>query len=144
MLKRLLRVVRWFVLLTILLPIAIGGLLGYAHGWPPNWRGASWASSGLLPEAAQVQPASVILLASRTGRWKGIFAEHMSIVLKRAGDRAWTRYDVVGWGTPVRKNAYVADAYWYGNAPRVIYRMDGAEAEQLIPTLEHTIAAYPY
>ena len=27
-----------------------------------------------------------MVLSSRTGQWKGIFAEHMSIVMKLAGD----------------------------------------------------------
>jgi hypothetical protein len=55
-----------------------------------------------------------------------------------------TRYDVVGWGTPVRKNAYAADALWYGNEPRVIYRLDGEAAARLIPAIENNIAAYPH
>jgi hypothetical protein len=133
-----------FVSLTILLPISIGAALGYAHGWPENWKVASWASSGVLPEAAAVPPATVIVLSSRTGRWKSIFAEHMSIVLKPEGAATWTRYDVVGWGNPVRKNAYAADALWYGNQPRVISRLEGDAAAALIPEIEATIAHYPY
>lgn len=132
-----------FVLILIILPCAIGAGLGYAKGWPSSWRAASWSSSGLLPEAQAVQPAAVIVLAARTGRWKSIFAEHMSIVLKPEGADRWTRYDVVGWGDPVRKDAYPADAFWYGNEPRVIYRLDGAAAANLIPAIEATIARYP-
>lgn len=51
-----------------------------------------------------------MVLSSRTGQWKGIFAEHMSIVMKLAGETTWSRFDVVGWGMPVRENAYPADA----------------------------------
>jgi hypothetical protein len=40
--------------------------------------------------------AEVVLLASRTEFWTGIFAVHMSIVTKPALARHWTRYDVVG------------------------------------------------
>jgi hypothetical protein len=144
MIKTAFKYLAVFVALTILLPISIGAALGYAHGWPENWKVASWASSGVLPEAAAVQPATVIVLSSRTGRWKSIFAEHMSIVLKPEGASAWTRYDVVGWGNPVRKNAYAADALWYGNQPRVISRIEGAEAAALIPQVEASIARYPY
>jgi Protein of unknown function (DUF3750) len=134
----------WFTLLLIILPSSVGAGLGYAKGWPSSWRAASWDSSGLLPEARQLQPASVILLSTRTGHWKSIFAEHMAIVLKPAGAAQWTRYDVVGWGNPVRKDAYEADAYWYGNTPRVIYRLEGAEAAALIPKIETAIARYPH
>ena len=144
MIRTALKYLTWFLALTVLMPISVGAALGYAKGWPENWKVASWASSGLLPEATASKPATVIILASRTGRWKSIFAEHMSIVLKPEGATNWTRYDVVGWGMPVRKDAYVADALWYGNAPRVIYRLQGDKAASLIPDIEEQIAAYPY
>jgi hypothetical protein len=139
-----LKVLGLFVALAIVFPISVGAALSYARGWPENWKVASWASSGLLPEASTVQPAVVMILASRTGRWKSIFAEHMSIVMKPAGAASWTRYDVVGWGTPVRKNAYAADALWYGNAPRIVFRLEGAEAAKLIPAIETSVQNYPY
>jgi Protein of unknown function (DUF3750) len=144
MMKAALKYLALFVAFTILLPISVGAALGYAHGWPENWKVASWASSGILPDAANVKPATVIILATRTGRWKSIFAEHMSIVMKPEGADQWTRYDVVGWGTPVRKNAYAADALWYGNTPRVIYRAEGEAAAMLIPRIEASIARYPF
>jgi Protein of unknown function (DUF3750) len=134
----------WFLGITVLLPIGLGAVLGFAKGWPENWKVASWSSSGLLPEAQALKPATVIILSSRTGRWKSIFAEHMSIVLKSEGAAKWTRYEVVGWGNPVRKNAYVADALWYGNTPRIVYELSGAKAAALIPTLEASIQNYPF
>jgi hypothetical protein len=144
MMRVVLKYVGWFLALTVIAPISVGAALGYAKGWPENWKVASWASSGLLPEASTIKPATVIILASRTGRWKSIFAEHMSIVVKPEGASIWTRYDVVGWGMPVRKDAYVADALWYGNAPRVIYRLEGVAAANLIPNIKQQIAAYPF
>jgi Protein of unknown function (DUF3750) len=144
MVKAAAKYLGWFLVLTVVLPIAVGTGLGYAHGWPKNWRVASWNSSGLLPAAATVTPATVIVLATRTGRWKSIFAEHMSIVLKPEGAGQWTRYDVVGWGNPVRRDAYVADALWYGNPPRVIWRLEGTAAAKLIPSIENAITNYPY
>jgi hypothetical protein len=134
----------WFLVLTVVAPISLGAALGYAKGWPANWKEASWTSSGLLPNAAAVKSATVIILASRTGNWKSIFAEHMSIVLKPEGATTWTRYDVVGWGKPVRKDAYVADALWYGNPPRVVFRLEGDKAASLVPEIEQNIAAYPF
>jgi hypothetical protein len=144
MMKTALKYLALFVAFTILLPIGVGAALGYARGWPENWKVASWASSGVLPKANTVTPATVIILATRTGNWKSIFAEHMSIVLKPENAAQWTRYDVVGWGNPVRKDAYVADALWYGNTPRVIYRREGEAAAKLIPAIEASIANYPF
>jgi Protein of unknown function (DUF3750) len=142
--KRSIKILRWVLVVFVALPITIGTTLGLAHGWPSNWRSASWASSGVLPKADTIQSARIYILASRTGKWKGIFAEHMSLVYKHQNDISWTRFDVVGWGKPVRRNDYVADAYWYGNTPRVIYSNEGAKAEALIPRIEISIAAYPF
>ncbi|NJM30193.1 MAG: DUF3750 domain-containing protein [Rhizobiales bacterium] len=142
--RRLFRSLFWFALIAIVTPVAIGTGLGYARGWPENWRSASWDSSGLLPEASSLPDAEVMILATRTGRWKSIFAEHMSIVLKEQGASEWVRYDVVGWGNPVRRNNYPADAYWYGNKPYVVYRLEGVEAAALIPKIAASVAAYPF
>ena len=114
-------------------------------GWPRNLARASLVFVGRVAlTPAAIKTAKVMILASRTGQWKGIFAEHMSIVMKLAGETSWTRFDVVGWGTPVRENAYAADAYWYGNTPRVIYALEGEAAERLIPAIKSTIQNYPY
>ena len=134
----------WFLVLFVILPISVGAAKSYVAGWPKSWKTADWGSSGILPDAVDVDEAQVIILSTRTGRWKSIFAEHMSIVLKRETDNAWTRYDVVGWGNPVRKDAYAADAFWYGNTPRVIYRVTGDAASRIIPAIEDNIARYPH
>jgi hypothetical protein len=142
--RRTVGFLKWFVLLAIMLPIAAGAALSYSKGWAANWKSANWSSSGLLPQATGVPEARVVILAARTGRWKGIFAEHMSIILKPAGAAQWTRYDVVGWGNPVRRDNYPADAFWYGNPPRILHEISGTEAARLIPRIEQSIAAYPY
>jgi Protein of unknown function (DUF3750) len=142
--RRFFKLLGWSVIVLMVMPSAVGTVMGYARGWPSSWRAANWNSSGLLPEASQVEPAKVIILASRTGNWKSIFAEHMSIVVKPKGAGQWTRYDVVGWGNPVRRDAYAADAFWYGNTPKVIFELSGAEAAQLVPAIEASISRYPY
>jgi hypothetical protein len=144
MIKKTAKIFSYFILLTVLLPITIGAALGYARGWPENWKVASWQSAGTIPEAASVPEATVMVLSSRTGRWKSIFAEHMSIIVKAKGASQWTRYDVVGWGNPVRKNAYAADARWYGNVPREIFKLQGDAAARIIPAIENSIANYPH
>ncbi len=141
------RILHWFsvfLVLAVVLPLAAGTALSLSRGWADNWRTADWGSSHLLPEAESVLEAKVMILAARTGRWKSIFAEHMSIVLKPQGASRWTRYDVVGWGTPIRRDAWVADAFWYGNRPYVVTEVSGAEAARLIPRIEASIASYPY
>lgn len=144
MIRRALAYLLLYLTLTVVLPIAAGTAFALAKSWPENWKVADWGSAHLLPEAKAVPDARVIVLATRTGRWKSIFAEHMSIVLKPEGAGAWTRYDVVGWGTPVRRNAYAADAHWYGNRPYIVAEIAGPDAAALIPRIEASIASYPH
>lgn len=144
MIRRTLRFFSIYVLLAALLPLVAGAALSYSRGWAENWRTANWASSGLLAEADAVPEAKVLILAARTGRWRAIFAEHMSLVLKPEGASHWTRYDVVGWGSPIRRDAYAADAFWYGNKPYVVREISGKAAEKLIPEIKASIARYPH
>lgn len=131
-------------LLLFLLPLGVHAAVFWSKGWESSWRTANWSSAGILPPAAQVEEAVVSVYSARTGRWKGIFAVHSWIVVKPKGARSWDRYDVVGWGTPVRQNAYAADARWYGNEPQLVGTVTGSSAEALIPKIQNTIANYPY
>jgi hypothetical protein len=54
------------------------------------------------------------------------------------------RYDVVGWGKPVRRDGYEADAFWYGNTPYTVTEIKGAAAERMILEIEGVIAEYPW
>ena len=109
-----------------------------------SWRDADWSSTGTLPQAAAYEPARLIVFTGTTGAWKGIFSVHSWIVIKRAGATSWTRYDVVGWGHPVRANGWPADGRWYGNMPVAIADISGAEAERLIPRVEQAVRSYDY
>jgi hypothetical protein len=97
-----------------------------------------------LPTSNATTQASIRVLCARTGRWKSIFADHCWIVLKDEGAAAYERYEVVGWGVPVRKNAYAADGYWYSNEPRMVYERAGLEAADVITEIRSAIAAYPH
>jgi hypothetical protein len=130
--------------LVFLLPLGAHAAWWMAHDHPASWSAANWSSSGMLPAAAANREAQVLVFAARTGRWKGIFAHHSWIVLKPAGATEYVRYDKVGWGRPVRRNGWAADALWYGNRPELIGRADGAAAEALIPRIEAAVAAYPH
>lgn len=111
---------------------------------PRSWREADWSSAGLLPAAAQDKDARVLVFTGTTGAWKGIFSVHSWIVLKPANAPSWTRYDVVGWGTPVRTNNWPPDGRWFGHKPVAIVDISGAEAEGLIPRIEAAVNDYRY
>jgi hypothetical protein len=117
----------------------------YAIGdQPRSWHDADWSSMRLLPPARDDIPARVIVFTGTTGAWKGIFSVHSWIVLKPASATEWTRYDVVGWGNPVRINGWPPDGRWYGNSPVAIADLSGPDAEALIPKIEAAVNAYRF
>ncbi|TDQ35932.1 uncharacterized protein DUF3750 [Phyllobacterium brassicacearum] len=109
-----------------------------------NWRDANWSSSNVLPAKPTADDAAIYVLAARTGGLKGALSLHSWLVLKRPGTTHYDRYDVVGWGTPVRKNAYDADGRWYSNTPSIVHEIHGTEAATLISKIETAILKYPY
>lgn len=111
---------------------------------PGRWSEARWSSAGILPDAATSKDAAIHIFSAKTGGMKGAVASHAWVVIKEKGAAAYTRYDKVGWGTPIRRNHRPPDAYWYSNMPERVTSVTGAEAERLIPKVEAAIAAYPY
>ncbi len=109
---------------------------------PRSWRSADWSSAGTLPRPAEERDASIRIMAARTGGLKGAFSVHSWLVLKRAGATSYDRYEVVGWGSPVRRNGQPPDGRWYSNEPRAIYTLKGPDAENLIPKVERAIGNY--
>lgn len=140
MIKKMLAVIA----VLFLLPAGVAVALHVVSDRPMSWRSADWSSSGILPSADKVPGAAVHVLFARTGGLKGALAAHSWIVYKRAGDSQWTRYDKVGWGSPVRRNGYPADGRWYSNTPMILTSLAGGDAEAVIPEIEKAIAAYPY
>lgn len=132
------------VLVGFTLPLASHALWRWHAGWPGSWSGADWSSAGLLPARVVEDEAVVHVMAARVGNWRSIFAHHSWVVLKRAGAETYTRYDVVGWGEPVRTNHRVADGRWYGNEPEILLTLTGAAAEAAVPVIEQAVRDYPY
>jgi hypothetical protein len=64
-------------------------------------------------------------------------------VIKGENERTWRRYDVAGWGDPVRLNWWPPDL-WFGEHGRVILDLKGEQAQALIPRIEAAIKAYRY
>jgi len=132
------------LLALFLLPVAARAALYAYEGGPRSWREADWSSTGSLPAAMDYPGARILVMNGRTGGWKGVVALHSWIVFKREGARDWTRYDVVGWGNPVRRNGYPPDGRWYGNPPSVLADIPGAQAAALIPRIEQAVRNYHY
>jgi hypothetical protein len=141
---RLIRSMLTAFLILFVLPLATHAAWWGSHNTAWNWSSANWSSSGVLPPPAANRQAVVHVLAGRTGGWKGAFAHHTWIVLKPAGASRYRRYDVVGWGRPVRVDNWAPDGQWYSNTPSVLVTLQGAEAVLAITRIERAVADYPF
>ena len=143
--RRSWRKIIMLTLLTLfLLPVAARAALFVFEDRPDGWQKADWSSIGALPAASAHPEARILVLSGRTGGLKGVVAVHSWIVFKRKDARSWTRYDVVGWGNPVRLNGWAPDGRWYGTAPTVIADVKGDKAEAMIPAIEQAVKNYRY
>jgi Protein of unknown function (DUF3750) len=143
-LKTFRKTLRSTMLVVFVLPIAARGTLYTIEEHPRGWRDANWSSTGLLANAADDPPARVLVFAGRAGGWRGIFAVHTWIVVKPENAAAYTRYDVMGFGQPVRVNLHAPDAYWFGDRPQLVADVRGARAASAIPKIEAAVKSYPY
>jgi hypothetical protein len=125
-------------------PLALHAAWWLSHDKAEAWSRADWSSAQLLPAPRAKPEAMVHVYAARTGRWKGVFADHCWIVIKEKGAGSYTRYDKVAWGRPVKVNGWAPDARWYGHTPRLVGAMEGPAAEALIPRIRDAVARYPH
>ncbi|MGH6943680.1 MAG: DUF3750 domain-containing protein [Geminicoccaceae bacterium] len=114
-----------------------------------HWSQARWDSAGLAPDPKATPEPVVQVYAARAWGWKGVFAVHTWLIMKRAGASAYERYEVVGWGVQrgapaIRKDMRAVDGYWAGNRPTVLLDRRGPAVEALIDRIEAAIQSYPY
>jgi hypothetical protein len=131
-------------LVVFILPLAAHAVWFTSQDRPQSWSSANWGSSGLLPPPAAKPEAMVHVYAARVGRWRGIFAHHTWIVVKEKDGTRYTRYDKVGWGSPVRTDNWAPDARWFGQVPDLVAAIEGPAAEAMIPRVRAAVASYPY
>ncbi len=117
----------------------------YAASDPqPHWRQADWSPAGLAPDPQAATEAIVQIYAARAYRWRGIFSVHCWIAVKPEGASDYARYEVMGWGRPLRATNGPPDGRWVGSLPELLFERRGPQAAAMIPQIEAAIAAYPY
>ena len=103
----------WAFLAIFLLPIVTAaGALAY-RGGPTHWSQWDRTVTSQLPVASEHPDARIMVMTGRTRGWKGVVAVHSWVAFKRENGSAWRRYDVAGWGSPVRLNWWPPDL-WFG------------------------------
>ena len=132
------------LLALILVPLAIS----VASHTPPAapWYAASRAPTGLAPDPTTVREPVIQVYAAPAYGWRGAFAVHTWIVVKREGAASFIRYDVVGWhGAPfVHENYAPTDGYWFGSRPEILLDRRGEGVEALIDRIEGVVQSYPF
>ena len=141
--SRMKKIVLTFLAL-FLLPIAVRAVLVSFETRAHSWHEADWSSIGSLPPATSHPAARVLFLSARTGRWKGIFATHSWIVLKRENAYLEPPRRRGRLGQLVRTNGWAPDGRWFGDSPVVVADVNGAEATVLLPKIEAAIKAYQF
>jgi hypothetical protein len=142
--RNVLKITLLLILVVFIAPALVHAALWLLKDHPKNWHTADWSSAGTLPSPRAEPEASIRVMAARTGGLKGAFSVHTWLVLKRRDAPGYDRYDVVGWGNPVRRNAFPPDGRWYSNPPVPIFELKGAEAERLLPKVEAAIRDYQW
>lgn len=125
-------------------------------GWPlsgcssgNDWRTASRESAGIAPDPIQTHEAVLHVYGADAWSWRGWFAIHTWIAVKRTGDTSYTIYDVVGWrgynGQPVMRIYHdLPDRYWYGAKPELLRAHRGEGVDQLIEAVDRAAREYPW
>jgi hypothetical protein len=114
-----------------------------------DWRTGSRESVGLAPDPATTREAVVQVYAARALSWRGYFAVHPWIAVKRTGARAFTVYEVNGWrlgrmGSAVLASSRPPDGRWFGNRPTLLADRRGAGVDELIDRIEVAVGSYPW
>lgn len=136
------------ILLIVLAWILVPVLVSYVRYTAPaySWSNAPRHSSGLAPDPKDHREAVVQIYNARAFSWRGIFATHPWIVVKRTGAEAYKRYEVVGWGSgsKLRTDYATVDGLWYGSTPSLLLDVRGPNADALIDRIESAVASYPF
>lgn len=131
------------------LVLALIVLAFYSFGSRGDWRTASRASAGIAPDPAQTGAAVIQVYGADAWGWRGWFAIHTWVAVKRKNEDHYLIYDVIGWRgyngqtvTGVRRD--IPDRYWYGAKPKLLKTHQGPAAEALIEAVDAAARSYPW
>jgi hypothetical protein len=114
-----------------------------------HWSDASHTRLRLAPEPAATPEAVVQVYAARAFNWRGLFSVHTWIATKGVRADHYLVYHVLGWRAQSGGDSVVVargypDRQWYGNPPKRLAEVRGAQAEVAIARIRTAIAEYPY
>jgi hypothetical protein len=125
--------------------VALGGLTALGG----DWRTASRDPLGIAPDPAIAREPIVQVYGARAFNWRGAFAVHTWISVKRRDASEFTTYEVIGWRLgngldALSQRGGPPDRQWFGNPPEIYVDLRGDHVEATIDKIEAAIAAYPF
>ena len=128
------------------LPLAVHAALWFWRLRRGGRKVNDFWSAGVLPAADADDQAAVYIMAARSAYARGAVSVHLWLVMKRAGEARYTRYEVLADGCPLKKNfkGMPADARWAGNQPHIHFAARGNVAAAMIPQIEAAIDTYAH
>ncbi len=114
-----------------------------------SWSEASRESTGMAPDPAIVTEPVVQVYGARAFGWRGAFAVHTWISVKRQNAPEFSTYEVIGWrywggrSPLVRRNGH-PDRRWFGSEPEIYVDLRGPKVEAVIDKIERAIQNYPH
>jgi hypothetical protein len=114
-----------------------------------TWRTASRQSADMAPRPSVTKEAVLQVYGADTWGWRGWFAIHTWVAIKRTGEAEYTVYDVVGWRgyqgqSVMRITKDIPDRYWFGEKPRIIKEHRGEGVDDLIEAVDKAADVYPW
>ncbi len=125
--------------------VALGGMTALGG----DWRSASREPVGIAPDPADTPEPVIQVYGARAFHWRGIFAVHTWISVKRRDASEFTTYEVIGWRLRQGLDALSTrqgppDRQWFGNPPEIYVDLRGDHVEAVIGKIEAAIDAYPF
>jgi hypothetical protein len=142
------RRIAWWLMALLVAPLMGSAALVAARG-TVHWSTASRAATGQAPNPVTTHEAVIQAYAARTWGWRGVFAVHSWIVVKKAGADQYTRFEVIGWrqyyGRPLIKISHATpDGRWFSVKPELLTDIRGPKAAELISKIQSAVARYPW
>jgi hypothetical protein len=135
-----LQMLGWALMFVYVAPLTLNLLILLLTGRPLLLR-EDQSRDGLMPPPSD-PTARVRICFTRGRKLRSIFGGHSFLAYKERGARGYVRYDWDDRGEPIRNEGFIEQEPRVGAPPGFIYAADGWHAEQLIPWIEKSVAAY--
>ena len=137
-------------IVVVLFVLPVGCMVAAHYGGDSAGAWSSRHGSTHQAPEADTDEAVIQVYAARAARWRGAIGVHTWIATKRTNERAYTRFEVIGYRVrygsgAVRVREGTPDGMWFGNAPTLLREIRGDQrVDDMIERLHVAADVYPY